>query len=162
MNRALAGMAAVSMAGLLTLSAARVALGEVPVGSAETIAAERAPGGQDPARPAEAAEEAGAETEAPKPANDFENDKLLGDTDKKSPTALPGSSYMETLKVVGSLGLILVLIVAAAWGFKRLAPRASGAFGSSVLQVLARTHIAPKQMICLVKVPVKLLVVSAT
>lgn len=70
--------------------------------------------------------------------------------------------YLDMLRLMGSLALVIGLVVAAAWGLKRLAPRSSGMFSSETVKVLARTYLAPRQMVCLLKVPGKLLVVGST
>ncbi len=70
--------------------------------------------------------------------------------------------YMEMVRLAVSLGAVLSLVVGGAWAFKKFVPRTAGMFGSGPLKVIARTYLAPRQMVCLVSVPGKLLVVGST
>ena len=66
------------------------------------------------------------------------------------------------VRLAGSLGAVLVVIVAAVWAWKRFAPRSAGMFSSEHLKVVARTCVGPKQFIYLVKAPGSLLILGAT
>ncbi len=73
-----------------------------------------------------------------------------------------GSPTGEMLRLTLSLGAVLAVIVGGVYAFKRFAPRSSSMFASDHLKVLARTYIAPKQAIYLVRAPGCMLVLGAT
>jgi flagellar biosynthetic protein FliO len=75
----------------------------------------------------------------------------------KSPLDLTG-----TAQLIASLTIVIALIVVAVWAFRRFAPRTARMYSSENLRVVSRTFIGPKQMVCLMKAPGRLLVVGAT
>jgi len=80
-------------------------------------------------------------------------------------TGVPPASPLDltgTAKVIASLVIVIALIVVAVWAFRRFAPRAASMYSSENLRVISRTFIGPKQMVCLLKAPGRLLVVGAT
>jgi flagellar biogenesis protein FliO len=70
--------------------------------------------------------------------------------------------WLSTLRLVGSLAAVIGLVAATVWALRRFAPRAVRSYSSESLKLLARTYIGPKQTVCLLKAPGKLLVVGAT
>lgn len=157
---------------------------EVAVIPAETAAASPAPGAQD----VEAASTAGAVAGSASTASAVEGVASTaslaagpfarsGDPNDPNnwtvPAAVSGkgadgkTTPMSTTgggiaRVILSLGIVLGLIAAAVWAFRRFAPRTASVFASENLKVIARTHVGPKQAIYMVRVPGKLIVVGAT
>jgi len=74
-----------------------------------------------------------------------------------SPVGLDGA-----LNVIVSLAAVIALVALIVWALRRFAPRAVRMYSSDNLKVLSRTFLGPKQMVCIVKAPGKVLVVGAT
>jgi len=108
---------------------------------------------------------AGADNPGAKPAGDaggIESRRVF-DGEGEDPESLASRPpYMDMVKLAAALGLVLGLAVAGAWGVKRFGPRSARIFGGEMIKVLARTYLGPRQMVCLVKVPGKLLVLGST
>ncbi len=105
---------------------------------------------------------------------DFEKTPLdagvTGDKDVSAGNKTPNENlndklsppYWDIAQVVISLVVVVGFIVAAAWAFKRFSPRTSSMFSNEFVKVLARTYIGPRQAVCLVKLPGKILVVGSS
>ena len=74
---------------------------------------------------------------------------------------MPGG-FDGMLNVIGSLTIVIALVALIVWGLKRFAPRAVRMYSSESLRVLSRTFVGPKQMVCLLKAPGRLLIVGST
>ena len=131
----------------------------VAAGPSASAAAPEA-GRADTAGAAEGAGPAdGQETEG---LDDIESRRVFDGPRQASAPVVPAPPYMEMLKLGASLAVVLGLVAAAAWAFRRLMPRTSSMFSSQVLRVLARTHLGSRQMVSLVSVGGRLLVVGST
>ena len=92
----------------------------------------------------------------------IENQRILESRPSQPNPSIELARPLDTLKVVASLAVIIVFVVAAVWALRRFAPGAVKMYSSENLKVISRTYIAPKQMVCLMKAPGKLLVVGST
>ncbi|MHC4711948.1 MAG: flagellar biosynthetic protein FliO [Planctomycetota bacterium] len=95
-------------------------------------------------------------------ASEIEKTKVFEGGSREDFVSGPKPPYVEMLKLAVSLGVVLALIVVCAWAFRRWAPRTASGFSSDTLKVIARTYLGPRQMVCLVRVPGRLLVVGST
>jgi flagellar biogenesis protein FliO len=137
--------------------------------------------GQSPVVPAQFAS-------APTPNNSPTSSALAGEgavrpTSAQSLTGSPSSAQPRPLKpptvadpkgkgqgssgtvqmfvsVLSSLGLVIALIVASAWLYRKAAPKITGALPKQVVQVLGRTPLAPRQQLVLLRLGSKLVLVS--
>lgn len=64
------------------------------------------------------------------------------------------------ISVLSSLAIVIGLIFAAAWFYRKAAPKMSGALPKQVVQVLGRTPLAPRQQLVLLRLGSKLVLVS--
>ncbi len=64
------------------------------------------------------------------------------------------------VSVMSSLAIVIGLILAAAWCYRKAAPTISGALPKQVVQVLGRTPLAPRQQLVLLRLGSKLVLVS--
>lgn len=64
------------------------------------------------------------------------------------------------VSVLSSLAIVIGLILAAAWFYRKAAPKISGALPKQVVQVLGRTPLAPRQQLVLLRLGSKLILVS--
>lgn len=95
-------------------------------------------------------------------ASDIENTRVFENDGGDEVATGPRAPYLELLKLAGSLAVVLGLVVGCAWAFRRFAPRTASGFASESLKVVARTYLGPRQMVCLVKAPGRVLVVGST
>ncbi len=59
-----------------------------------------------------------------------------------------------------AMGAVLLLIAIVAWGVKRFGPR--GQLGGSVIRILSRSHLSPKQSLALIRVSDRVMLVGIT
>ncbi len=123
----------------------------IPDTAAAPTADDAAPDTDDAAAPAP--DEAAA---------DFENTPLPVSGQAPAPPSIPPVDLLDTLKLVVPLVVVIGLVVVAAWAFRRFAPRTSSMFSSDLMKILARTYLAPRQVLYLVRVPGKVLVIGST
>lgn len=64
------------------------------------------------------------------------------------------------VSVLSSLAIVIGLILAAAWFYRKAAPTMTGALPKQVVQVLGRTPLAPRQQLVLLRLGSKLVLVS--
>lgn len=64
------------------------------------------------------------------------------------------------ISVISSLAIVIGLILASAWFYRKAAPTISGALPKQVVQVLGRTPLAPRQQLVLLRLGSKLVLVS--
>lgn len=78
----------------------------------------------------------------------------------KTPSQGSTGTVQMFVSVLSSLAIVIGLILAAAWLYRKAAPTISGALPKQVVQVLGRTPLAPRQQLVLLRLGSKLVLVS--
>jgi flagellar biogenesis protein FliO len=147
-------IAPVLTAGLLLAGWSAVRAAETPTTApAQSAAAQAGPVPHAAATDAAAPKDLN-HTEIHRPGNAAPTD---GD---KNPAAPPQSSSMELGRVVLALSAVVGLIFALRWGSRKILALPSAGNSSHLMRVIARTPLAPKQSVMLLRVGQRLMVVG--
>ncbi|NIA20603.1 MAG: hypothetical protein GWP05_01245, partial [Anaerolineaceae bacterium] len=84
--------------------------------------------------------------------------KLIGD----DPSKTKSDDGFGWLSLVAPLVVVLLVIVLVFWAVRKYVPGMRRLTGSSVVRVLARTYLSPRQSVTLIKVGRRILVVGQT
>ena len=103
-----------------------------------------------------------ARTAAMSPASGHEPRPLKPPSASESKAGSKGSTgtVQMFISVISSLAIVIGLILASAWFYRKAAPSISGALPKQVVQVLGRTPLAPRQQLVLLRLGSKLVLVS--
>lgn len=70
------------------------------------------------------------------------------------------SGWLDLTRLGASLGIVLLLVVLVAWGYRRLVGGAPAARSSPAVRVLSRTVLSPRQQVLLLQVGRRVVVVG--
>ncbi len=112
--------------------------------------------------PLSEAQEASSPLISAAPETESVENQPIGLADAAAPATLDRPQWLETAKVVATLLIVIAVIFLAVYLLRRLAPRTVAMYSSDNLRLLARTYVGPRQMVCLMKAPGRLLVIGAT
>lgn len=109
--------------------------------------------------------------QATQPAGQFDQLPLRRDPPRSAapgdgnPVDVPASrgatlGWLDLTRLGASLGIVLLLVVGIAWGYRRLVGGAPAAKPSSAVRVLSRTVLAPRQQVLLLQVGRRVIVVG--
>ena len=103
-----------------------------------------------------------ARTAAANPASGHEPRPLKPPSSADAKAGSKGSTgtVQMFISVISSLAIVIGLILASAWFYRKAAPTISGALPKQVVQVLGRTPLAPRQQLILLRLGSKLVLVS--
>lgn len=115
---------------------------------------------------AEAAETQAADAQVPSKGDDFDNRLIDGGTtqteDTSSDTGDDRRWNLSVLDILWPLLAVLAGIVLLFWAARKYLPGVQRLTGSAAVEVLARTHLAPRQSINVVRLGRRILVVGQT